>query len=274
MSRTSLDRASSLPSSPRLFPSFLYVFTNSLTRFVVSFCHPRPRSGIQGLGGALFGKTQDDTQVVPYGLMVSVCRGGPGCPPFLSFLLRGFGPARRGGRIVGFRPHTTRGRGLRGFAPARRGPFVSAKGPKTSGARAGPPRGGSCAPVPGVWAAELATLRQSSPLYGMDGTGAQPRPQAPGTSRYSFRHARLDRASRVVGLLSFLTQCGKLYKTYNMYTLYNLYNMYKTVQIVQNRDASPSQKRHSACSRTPWFTGCRPVGACRVPSRLSWSPEG
>ncbi len=70
--------------------------------------------------------------------MVSVCRGGPGCPPFLSFLLRGFGPARRG-------------------------PFVSAKGPKTSGARAGPPRGGACAPVPVVWAAELAALRQSSP---------------------------------------------------------------------------------------------------------------
>ncbi len=32
----------------RLCLSSLYVFTNLLTRFVVSFCHPRPRSGIQG----------------------------------------------------------------------------------------------------------------------------------------------------------------------------------------------------------------------------------
>ncbi len=84
---------------------------------------------------------------------------------------------------AGFRPHTTRG-GLRGFGPARRGSFarpvqgklrtshfVSAKEPKTSGARAGPPRGGAFAPVPVTWAAELAALRQSSPPYGMDGTG-------------------------------------------------------------------------------------------------------
>ncbi len=120
------------------------------------FCLSSPTTiGDPVFGGALFGKTRDDTQVVPYRLMVSVCRGGPGCPPFLSFLLRGFGPARRG-------------------------PFVSAKGPKTSGARAGPPRGGACAPVPGVWAAELAALRQSSPPNGRDGTGAQARPEAPG----------------------------------------------------------------------------------------------
>ena len=81
---------------------------------------------------------------------------------------------------AGFRPRATRGGGLWGFAPTRRGPFVSAKGPKTIGARAWPPRGGACAPVPVTWAAELAALRQSSPPYGMDGTGAQPRPQAPG----------------------------------------------------------------------------------------------
>ena len=53
-------------------------------------------------------------------------------------------------------------RGSRGFGPACRGPFVSAKGPKTMGARAGP-QGGAFAPVPTVRAAELASLRQSSP---------------------------------------------------------------------------------------------------------------
>ena len=37
---------------------------------------------------------------------------------------------------------------------------------------------GACAPVPVVWAAELASLRQSSPSYRICGTGAQPRPQA------------------------------------------------------------------------------------------------
>ncbi len=145
------------------------------------------RSGIQGLGGVVIWK--DAGRHVPYRLMVSVCRGGPGCPPFLSF----FSPA-------GFRPRTTRGRGLWGFAPTRRGPFVSAKGPKTSGARAGPPRGGSCAPVPGVWAAELAALRQSSPSYGMDGIGAQPRPQAPGqrqrTTTLDPRMRKDDREKR------------------------------------------------------------------------------
>ena len=48
---------------------------------------------------SLFGKTRDDTlrlrcrsaqgrlQVVPYGIRVPARRGGPGCPPFLSFLL-------------------------------------------------------------------------------------------------------------------------------------------------------------------------------------------
>ncbi len=57
---------------------------------------------------------------------------------------------------------TERGRGLRDFGPARRGPFVSAKGPKTIGARTWP-QGDAFAPVPTVRAAELASLRQSSP---------------------------------------------------------------------------------------------------------------
>ena len=68
---------------------------------------------------------------------------------------------------------------MRGFAPARRGPFVSAKGPKTIGARAWP-QGGTFAPVPIAWAAELASLRQSSPPNRIFGTAAQPRPKAPG----------------------------------------------------------------------------------------------
>ena len=59
---------------------------------------------------------------------------------------------------------------MRGFAPARRGPFVSAKGPKTIGARAWP-QGGAFAPVPVVWAAELASLRQSSPQIEFAGPG-------------------------------------------------------------------------------------------------------
>ena len=74
---------------------------------------------------------------------------------------------------------------MRGFVPARRGSFdklrtgsfVSAKEPKTIGARAWP-QGGAFAPVPTVRAAELASLRQSSPPNSF-GTGAQPRPQAP-----------------------------------------------------------------------------------------------
>ena len=43
----------------------------------------------------------------------------------------------------GVSPPHGEGRFLRGFAPARRGPFVSAKGPKTMGARARP-FGGLC----------------------------------------------------------------------------------------------------------------------------------
>ncbi len=121
---------------------------------------------------------------------------------------------------------------LRGFAPARRGPFVSAKGPKTSGARAGPPEKpkvvilnavknlffvGSRSLIESSFATlrTSVALRQSSPPYGMDGTGAQPRQQAPrpGIRGCAFCHARLDRASRVVGLPLFLKQCDKLYKT-------------------------------------------------------------
>ena len=65
---------------------------------------PDPDRGSRVWGVPLFGKTRDDTQVVPYGIMVFVCRGGPGCPPFLSFLLWGVGPARRGEEDCGVSP--------------------------------------------------------------------------------------------------------------------------------------------------------------------------
>ena len=58
-----------------------------------------------------------------------------------------------------------------GFAPTRRGPFVSAKGPKTIGARAWP-SSGAFAPVPFAWAPELASLRQSSPPHRFRDRGA------------------------------------------------------------------------------------------------------
>ncbi len=183
-----------------------------------AFCHPRssiknvkdrPRSGIQGWGGRYlerrgttpFGSAQGRLQVVPYRLMVSVCRGGPGCPPFLSFLLRGFGPARRGS-------------------------FVSAKEPKTSGARAWPPQG---VPVPrSLWCGLRNSLRSDSPRPHMKWTGPGRSParrrqdnckgqrlwilacarmtekkrKDDGGKRkddHPCCHARLDRASRVLG---------------------------------------------------------------------------
>ena len=141
--------------------------------------------------------------------------------------MRGFAPARRGSFA---RPvHFVQGK-------LRTGSFVSAKGPKTIGARAWPPEKpkvvilnavknlffvgsrslieSSFAPLPSaplpsatLLSASLpstsllsatlpsatlrtsragrtgrtgAALRQSSPPYGMDGTGAPPRPQVPG----------------------------------------------------------------------------------------------
>ncbi len=51
------------------------------------------------------------------------------------------------------------------------------KDPKPLAPGRGP--SGAFAPVPVAWAAELASLRQSSPQIRIIGTGAQPRPQAP-----------------------------------------------------------------------------------------------
>ena len=59
------------------------------------------------------------------------------------------------------------------------------------------PEKGAFAPVPVAWAAELAALRQSSPPHRIFGTGAQPRPKAPGHRICSSCHARRDRASSV-----------------------------------------------------------------------------
>ena len=58
------------------------------------------------------------------------------------------------------------------------------KDPKPLAPGRGP--SGACAPVPVTWAAELATLRQSSPPNRNCGTGAQPRPQAPGNASRRF----------------------------------------------------------------------------------------
>ena len=51
------------------------------------------------------------------------------------------------------------------------------KDPKPVAPGCGP--SGACAPVPVVWAAELAALKQSSPPNRICGTGPQPRPEAP-----------------------------------------------------------------------------------------------
>ena len=59
--------------------------------------------------------------------------------------------------LAGFRPRTPRGR-MRGVVPARRGPFVSAKGPKTIGARAWP--SGFLCPGPEGEPAFLTRLRR------------------------------------------------------------------------------------------------------------------
>ena len=67
---------------------------------------------------------------------------------------------------------------MRGFASARRGPFVSAKGPKTIGARAWP----QGVPLPRSRLLGLRnSLRSDSPrLQTSIGTGAQPRSKASG----------------------------------------------------------------------------------------------
>ncbi len=144
-----------------------------MTRFVVSFCHPRssiknvkdkprpscchprPRSGIQGLGGVVIWK--DAGRHVPYRLMVSVCRGGPGCPPFLSFLLRGFAPARRGEEDCGV------------SAPHDEVLLFRQKNPKPVAPGRGPPEG---VPVPRSLVCGLRnSLRSDSPRRQMEGTG-------------------------------------------------------------------------------------------------------
>ena len=78
--------------------------------------------------------------------------------------MRGFGPARRGSF---------------GFAPLRSGQALlfRQKDPKSLAPGRGP--SGVCAPVPVMRAAELASLKQSSPQIRICGTGAQPRPKAP-----------------------------------------------------------------------------------------------
>gem|GEM_PF-3462642 len=86
---------------------------------------------------------------------------------------------------------------MRGVAPARRGLFVSAKGPKTIDARAWPQEG-AFAPVPVAWAAELASLRQSSPRNRLRDRGTAT-PEGAGTDRRGYgRRCRLKPSSKPV----------------------------------------------------------------------------
>ena len=83
---------------------------------------------------------------------------------------------------------------MRGFAPTRRGSEECGVSPPHDEVllfRQKDPKplapGRGCAPVPVTRAAELASLRQSSPPHRNSGTGAQPRPQAPGNGAIRWR---------------------------------------------------------------------------------------
>ncbi len=114
--------------------------------------------------------------------MVSVCRGGPGCPPFLSFLLRGFAPARRGEEDCGV------------SAPHDEVLLFRQKDPKPLAPGRGPQRGCLC-PGPGGVGCGTRCAQTVLAAKRMDGTGAQPRPEAPGGVSC---HPRLDRASSLL----------------------------------------------------------------------------
>ncbi len=89
--------------------------------------------------------------------MVSVCRGGPGCPPFLSFLLWGVGPARRGEEACGV------------SSPHDEVLLFRQKDPKPLAPGRGPPEG---VPVPRSLVCGLRnSLRSDSPRRYMEGTG-------------------------------------------------------------------------------------------------------
>ncbi len=144
--------------------SSLYVFTNSLTRFVVSFCHPRssiknvkdkPRSGIQGLGGSLFGKTRDDTS--PTGSWCLCVGAGLGARPSFLFSCGVSPPHDEGRRIVGCRPHTTRS-------------FCFGKRTQNQWRPGGAPQRGSL--CPGPWCVGCGTRCAQTVLAAkMEGTG-------------------------------------------------------------------------------------------------------
>ena len=103
----------------------------------------------------------------------------------------GVSSPRDEGKDAGFRPHTTlsvmpdpdRASSVFGFSCGVSAPhdevlLFRQKDPKPLAPGRDP--SGAFAPVPVMWAAELASLRQSSPQIRICGTGAQPRPQAPG----------------------------------------------------------------------------------------------
>ena len=98
------------------------------------------------------------------------------------FSLRGFGPARRGEGCGVSAPHAE----VLLFRQKDPKPLAPGRGPS-----------GAFAPVPVAWAAELASLRQSSPLNRILGTGAQPRPQAPGSCGMECRRYRCKEGNGV-----------------------------------------------------------------------------
>ncbi len=81
--------------------------------------------------------------------MVSVCRGGPGCPPFLSFLLRGVAPARRGEEDCGVSaPHDEGRRSFAGFRPRTTRSFCFGKRTQNHWRPGGAPQRGCLCPGP------------------------------------------------------------------------------------------------------------------------------
>ncbi len=115
--------------------------------------------------------------------MVSVCRGGPGCPPFLSFLLRGFAPARRGEEDCGV------------SAPHDEVLLFRQKDPKPVAPGRGPQEG---VPVPRSLVCGLRnSLRSDSPRR-QNGNGRDRGTAPPGGARTtaSSCHARSSIESR------------------------------------------------------------------------------
>ena len=127
---------------------------------------------------------------------------GVAAPHDAGEVLRGCGPALRGGRMWG-------------FGPTRRNPFVSAKGPKTMGAQARPHKWRSVV-IPSetrnqLFQAKLLieslrgsgqALRSNSPRPHIRfGTAAQPRLQAPWKWRHGMARLQISATSALSAIV-------------------------------------------------------------------------